>query len=152
MFEDTIQCAKHNLISTKTMTSCISIIISRHKFASIHWTKTEKFLHWHFYSIAFSFPLKIQCTPLSIEEKRLRITAHNIFAWFYLWIFAIKIFNLSIFFNPRICQHPKAIKLMCSLAHDTLQCACLAVSHTSISILLQSNIASRYIISIRWML
>ena len=49
--------------------------------------------------------------------------------------FAIKIFNLSIFFNPRICQHPKAIKLMCSLAHDTLQCAGLAVSHTYIAIL-----------------
>ena len=69
--------------------SCISTIILKHEFASIHWTKTEKFQHWYFDSIAFSFPLKIQCTPLSLhtyiythtkEGKgwRNHYTAHNI--------------------------------------------------------------------------
>ena len=80
---------KHNQNFRESTTSIFSIRILKTHIASIHWTKTKKFKHWYFDSIAFSFPLKIQCTPLSLhtyihihtkEGKgwRNHYTAHNI--------------------------------------------------------------------------
>ena len=64
-------------------------------------------------------------------QKRLSITAHNIFAWFYLWFLPSK---YSIFLSSSTHESVNTLRQSnwCVLAHDTLPCSLWTVTYSKI--------------------
>ena len=79
-------------------------------------------------------------------QKRLSITAHNIFAWFYLWFLPSK---YSIFLSSSTHESVNTLRQSnwCVLAHDTLHCDCVKNIHNSIFIFTAIFCLSLHVIS-----